>query len=161
MAECTSVTCLGSGGSAYSFRMNSPQRIERRDIRYPLHLPVSLTLAHKELHGRSENISLGGILLSSAFLIPEGSTVEVAVGVPAPARPGMLLSARGQVLRVQPKASGGFGLAIKLDRSFKFDLQHLTSSSNVERKKPPLPERKNRTVTKQGLNFALAWHTET
>jgi hypothetical protein len=70
--------------------MNSPQRIERRELRYPVHLPVSLTLGHREFHAHSENISLGGILLSSAFLILEGSTVEVAVGVPAPARPGML-----------------------------------------------------------------------
>jgi hypothetical protein len=54
---------------------------ERRDIRYPLHLPVSLKVADKELHTRSENISLGGILLSSASLIPEGSTAEVAFGV--------------------------------------------------------------------------------
>jgi hypothetical protein len=154
------VTCLQCGGSAYSLRMNSPQR-ERRELRYPVHLPASLTLAHKEFHAHSENISLGGILLSSAFLIPQGSTVEVAVGVPAPARPGMLLSSRGKVLRVQPMASGGFGIAIKLDHPFKFDLQDLTSSSGSEEKKPPLPERKNRTVTSQGLHPAWAWHTET
>ncbi len=53
--------------------MGSPQPQERRSIRYSLHLPVSVKLAHKEMHGRSENISLGGILLSSAFLIPVGS----------------------------------------------------------------------------------------
>lgn len=141
--------------------MNSPQRIERRELRYPVHLPVSLTLAHKELHTHSENISLGGILLSSGFLIPEGSKVAVAVGLPAPARPGMLLSARGKVLRVQPKASGGFGVAIKLERSFKFDRRDLTSSSGSEQKKPPLPERKNGTVTSLGLHPAWAWHTET
>jgi hypothetical protein len=141
--------------------MNSPQRVERRDIRYPIHLPVSLTLAHKELRTRSENISLGGILLSSAFLIPEGSTVEVAVGLPAPARPGMLLSSRGKVLRVQPRPSGGFVVAVKFQRSFKFDPQDLTSSSGCEQKKPALPERKNRKITGQRLHLAWAWHTET
>jgi hypothetical protein len=55
--------------SAYAFgrRMSttdSPQPPERRDIRYPLHLPVSLKVADKKMHTRSENISLGGILLS-------------------------------------------------------------------------------------------------
>jgi hypothetical protein len=140
--------------------MNSPQRIERRELRYTVQLPVSLTLGHRELHARSENISLGGILLSSAFLILEGSTVEVAVDVPSLA-PGMLVSARGRVLRVQPLASGGFGVAIKLERSFKFDSQDLTSSSGSEQKKPPLPERKNRTVTSLGLHPEWAWHTET
>ena len=137
-----------------------PHRIERREPRFPVHLPVSLTLAHKELHARSENISLGGILLSSAFLIPEGSKVKVAVGVPASARPGMLFSAHGKVLRVQAKASGGFSVAIKLERSLKFDRQDLTSSSGSEQKKPPFPERKNRKVTSLGLH-PRAWHTET
>jgi hypothetical protein len=36
--------------SAYSFPMNSPQRIEGRDIRYPTHLPVSFKLHNKEIH---------------------------------------------------------------------------------------------------------------
>jgi hypothetical protein len=141
--------------------MNFPQRVERRDIRYPIDLPVSLTLAHKELRTRSENISLGGILLSSACLIPEGSTVEVAVGLPAPARPGMLLSARGKVLRAQPRANGGFVVAVKLQRSFKFDPQDLASIAGCAQKKPPLPERKNRNIIGQRLHLAWAWHTET
>ena len=157
---CTTVTCQQYGGSAYSFRVNSPQRIERREPRYPVRLPVSLTLAHQELHAHSENISLRGILLSSGFLIPEGCRVGVAVGIPAPARPGMLLSARGKVLRVQPKVSGGFIVAIKLERSLKFDPQDLTSSSGSEQKNPPFPERKNRRITSQGLHLAWAWHTE-
>jgi hypothetical protein len=161
MPECTTVTCQQYGGSAYSFRVNSPQRIERREPRFPVHLPVSLTLPHKELHAHSENISLGGILLSSGFLVPEGSKVEVAVGVPAPARPGMLLSARGKVLRVQPKASGGFGVAIKLERSLTFDPMDLTAGSASAQKKPPLPEPKNRKLTSQRLHLAWAWHTET
>jgi len=102
--------------------MDFVQPPERQDIRYTAQLPVSVKLPHKEMHTRSENISVGGLLLSSAFLIPEGSTVEVAVGVAAPARPGTLLSARGKVLRAQPKATGGFAVAIKLERSFRFEL---------------------------------------
>src|ERR1700691_3655881 len=62
---------------AYHFPMDSPQPLARRGIRYSLNLPVSLTLAHKKFHARSESISLGGILLTSAFLVPEGSVVEV------------------------------------------------------------------------------------
>jgi len=113
---------------------------ERKEIRYPLHLPVSVKLAHTQMHARSESISIGGILLSSAFVIPEGSTVEVAVGV-APARPGTLLSARGKVLRVQPKATGDFAVAIKLERSFEFDSRGLDSSSGSEGKGPQFPLR--------------------
>ncbi len=100
--------------------MNSPQlRKERRDFRFPLHLPVLVRMPPlKEMHARSENISMGGILLSSAFLIPEGSAVEVSIGVDHTADPGILLSAQGKVLRVRPKDTGEFELAIRLDSSF-------------------------------------------
>jgi hypothetical protein len=37
-------------GSAYSFRMNFPQRTKGRDILYPTHLPGSLKLPNKEIH---------------------------------------------------------------------------------------------------------------
>jgi len=151
--------------SAYSFRapmsaMDSPQRPERRDIRYPLHLPVSLRLAHKELHTRSQNISLGGILLSSAFLIPEGSTVEVTFGVAHRPNAATHASARGKVLRVQPKAAGDFALAIAFEHPFRDGLQGLASGSQQE-EGPRFPQAKNRTVTGRGLHLTWAWHTET
>jgi hypothetical protein len=79
--------------------MDSPHRQGRRSTRYPLHLPVSLKLADDEMHARSENISLGGILLSSSFLIPEGSTVELAILMRVPDS-GPFLRGRGKVLRV-------------------------------------------------------------
>jgi hypothetical protein len=91
--------------------MNSPQRQERQDDRYPLNLPVSLKLEREEMQVHSENISLGGILLSSAFPIPEGITVDLAIGVSHLT----LLSARGKVVRVQPKLSGTFGVAIAFE----------------------------------------------
>jgi hypothetical protein len=88
--------------------MTSPPRQERQDVRYPHNLPVSLKLDRQEMQVHSENISLGGILLSSAFPIPEGTTVDLAIGVPH----RTLLSARGKVVRVQPKLSGTFAVAI-------------------------------------------------
>jgi hypothetical protein len=109
--------------------MHSPERSERRDIRYPLHLPVSLKVADKELHTRSENISLGGILLSSASLIPEGSTVEVAFAVASLPDTGTQSSVRGKVLRVQAKAAGDFAVAIVFEHPFRDGLQGLDSGS--------------------------------
>jgi hypothetical protein len=141
--------------------LDSPQRQERRDNRYPLHLPVSVKLAHKEVHAHSENISLRGILLSSAFLIPEGSTVEVAVGVAHLPDPGIQLSARGKVLRVQPKVSGNFAVAIALERPFGFGRQRLDSDSGSQAKGPQSPQEINKVVTDWRLHFAQAWHTET
>jgi len=110
--------------------MDTPQRSERRDIRYPLHLPVSLKVADKELHTRSENISLGGILLSSASLIPEGSAVEVAFGVASHPDTSKQSSVRGKVLRVQPKATGDFAVAIAFERPFRDGLEGLDSGSH-------------------------------
>ena len=105
--------------------MPSPQRYLRRDFRYPLHLPVLIRMAQrKDMRARSENISLGGILLSSSFQIPEGSNVEVSVGVDHMQDPGILLNARGRVLRVQPKETGDFAVAIKLEGAFKLPLSH-------------------------------------
>jgi hypothetical protein len=132
--------------------INPPQQQERRCIRYPLHLPVSVKLAHKEMLAHSENISLGGILLSSAFLIPEGSAVDLAVTVAHLPDPGIQLAARGKVLRVQPKGSGSFAVAIALEHPFEFGGRG--SDSQV-------PKRKNGVVTNQELYFAPAWHTET
>jgi hypothetical protein len=57
--------------------------------------------------------------MSSSFRIPEGSTVELAVGAGPRPDPGVRLAARGKVLRVQPKASGDFAIAIECDRAFE------------------------------------------
>jgi hypothetical protein len=61
--------------------MLSPEQPVRRDVRYAFHLPVSVRLEDGEMHAQSENISLHGILLASTFLIPQGSTVELAIAV--------------------------------------------------------------------------------
>ena len=90
----------------------------RPAVRYPLHLLVSVRLAEKEINTQSENISLNGILLSSAFLIPEGSTVELAVAVGRTPNPGIFLTGRGKVLRVQLKESGDFAVAIECEHPF-------------------------------------------
>jgi hypothetical protein len=103
--------------------MDSPQRPEQRHTRYPLHLPVLLKVADKELRTRSENISLGGILLSSASLIPEGSMVEVAFGVASLPNTGIQSGVRGKVLRVQAKATGDFAVAIAFEHPFRDELQ--------------------------------------
>jgi PilZ domain len=141
--------------------MDSFQRPERRSVRYPLNLPVSLILANKQLHVRSESISLGGILLSSAFPISEGSKVEVAIGVAHLPQPGTQLTARGTVLRVQPRAAGDFAVSIAFERPFQFVPQSLSSGSSYQGKEPRLARRKNTVVGNRSLCLGLAWHTET
>jgi hypothetical protein len=126
----------------------------------------------KEMHTRSENISLGGILLTSTSLIPEGSAVEVSIGVEHLPDPGILLSAHGKVLRVHPKDTGDFSVAIKLDGGFGLPISATGSpsppkASHSTEKKPASPGLlktdwpKNRTLSNRGMHFGLAWHTET
>ncbi len=143
-------------------RWTPPQRQERRDFRYPLHLPVLIRIAQrKEMHVRSENISLGGILLSSAFLIPEGAVVEVSVGVEHLPDPGILLNARGKVLRVQPKDTGDFSVAIKLEDAFKLPLSGKESPLSSQKKESLHPKnRKCASVNLTSMSFAPDWHTE-
>jgi len=119
----------------------------------------------KEMRTRSENISLGGILVSSTVLIPEGSAVEVSVGVDHLPDPGILLRARGKVLRAQPKDTGEFAIAIQLESSFQTPLlkaqPHSDSNSVKEKNLPALIVRKNAAAVGRGTRFDLAWHTET
>jgi PilZ domain len=140
--------------------MNSPQQQGRRDIRYPLHMPVSVKLASKEILTRSENISLRGILLSSASPIPQGSTVDVAVGVANLPDHGVQLSARGKVLRVRPEPSGDFAVAIGFEGPFQLGLKAPDQAAS-QGKPPRTFKAKNRLITAPGLNLARAWHTET
>ena len=72
---------------------------------------MSVKLNHKEMRAQSENISLGGILMSRAFPIPEGSTVDLAIGVSHVT----FLSAWGKVVRVEAKIAGNFSLAIAFE----------------------------------------------
>lgn len=141
--------------------INSPQRHRRRDIRYPLHLPVSLKLADKEIRTQTENVSLGGILLSSAFMIPEGSAVGVEVGVAHLRQLGALLTAQGKVVRVQRRPSGDFAVAVQLERPFRIPLQKLNKRPSSKGKGSLFLEGKLRSATTGGLHSGVAWHTET
>lgn len=143
--------------------MYLPQRQERREFRYPLHLPVLIRTPQRiEMRARSENISLSGILLSSDFLIPEGSPVEVSVGVTHLPDPGILLKARGTVLRTQPKISGDFAVAIQLDRAFQLPRSAPSLNAAAKTKKQPSPIlRKAKSFVPWGQHFALIWDTET
>jgi hypothetical protein len=141
--------------------MDSPQRSERSGIRYPLHLPVSLKLAQREFHARSENISLGGILLLSAFLIPEGSRVEVAVGVAHLPAPGTQLRTQGKVLRVPPRTTGDFAVAIAFDSPFELGLRGLDSGTRLPEESPRPSQKRDSGVANRWLHLAAAWHMET
>ncbi len=134
-------------------------------MRYPLHLPVLIKMARQEMRARSENISLGGILLSSDSRIPEGATVEVAVGVAHTPDPGILLSARGKVLRVHPNLAGDYAVAIQLERSFELPFAasrapDVTVASPAYSREREKVREKARSVFYRAP-YLSSWHTET
>jgi hypothetical protein len=77
-----------------------------------------VNLSHRVIHAQSENISLNGVLVSSEFLIPEGSVVELAIAVPL-----VLLAGRGKVIRARLNSSGNFSVAIALERPLRLMAQ--------------------------------------
>jgi hypothetical protein len=130
------------------------------------------------------------MLLSTSSFIPEGSVVEVSVGVDHLPDTGILLSARGKVIRVHSKDSGDFSVAIKLDGGFSLPLAQAeartevrnevrnevrgevrtelrtesarSSIDNAMSQKPPSPiTPRSQPVLRDGMQYSLAWHTET
>ena len=99
-------------------------QLRRRERRYDLRLPVSVSL-HSHIPGAimavSENISSHGILLSSEAAIPEGTSIELMVALRHPsARGNTHLTATGRVLRMERRGSRGFAVAVCCDeRPFK------------------------------------------
>jgi hypothetical protein len=119
-------------------------------------------MARQEMHARSENISLGGILLASDIPIPEGAAVEVVVGVQHLPDPGVLLSALGTVLRVQRKDAGDFGVAIRLERSFElpFTKKRIGQPVGAAKATNILEREKNRPVFHRAP-YVASWNMET
>jgi hypothetical protein len=102
----------------------SEYQLRRRERRYDLRLPVSVSL-HSHIPGAimavSENISSHGILLSSEAAIPEGTSIKLMVALRHPsARGNTHLTATGRVLRMERRGSRGFAVAVCCDeRPFK------------------------------------------
>lgn len=102
--------------------MPSPQQAVRRDKRYSLKLPVSILVGDREIDTQSENICLGGILLSTASFIPRGLMVELSVRV-GKLKPDTFLTGRGEVVRVGLTNSGDFTVAIECEHAFELTEQ--------------------------------------
>ena len=94
--------------------MDSPER--RRSPRYLVQFPVAVTLVPSRISAsaRSENISVNGILLASDVLILEGYVVELLIQIGS----SLVLTGRGQVLRIDSRPSANFAMAVACDAAF-------------------------------------------
>jgi hypothetical protein len=98
---------------------SSEYQLRRREPRYDLRLPVSVSLrseAPREIMAVSENISSHGILLSAEAAIPEGTSIKLMVALHStiPSR-STYLTAAGRVLRLEPRGPGSFAMAVCCD----------------------------------------------
>jgi len=101
--------------------MGTPR--ERRFRRFKAEFVVQVRFgsgkAMAEVDAVTKNISLGGLLLESACLIPRGSRVEFAITLPwEPNSRTIKLPGAGKVVRVEPSETpAGFEIAVACSRS--------------------------------------------
>jgi PilZ domain len=100
-------------------RLAIPPQRQRRHRRFNLQFPVSLSFSShdgvREINAVSANISIGGVLLKAADVVPPHTQVSLVMEVKGPwsHRPVRLV-AKGEVVRVENLgADGGFAIAIQ------------------------------------------------
>ena len=96
--------------------MGTPRerRFRRFKAEYLVHVRFGSGNAMAEVDAVTKNISLGGLLLESACLIPCGSRVEFAITLQwEPNSRPIKLKGAGEVVRVEPGATAEeFGIAV-------------------------------------------------
>jgi len=96
----------------------SERRYRRFNLRYPVHVTFHAGSSSAELDGVSRNVSVGGMLLETAAMIPQHSPVSFFMTVQGGriAHPIELVG-EGEVVRVEASGAGaGFAVAIECKR---------------------------------------------
>lgn len=91
------------------------RRFQRYNLQFPVHLSFPSAGKVRELDGVSRNVSIGGLLLKTADLLPPQTEVSLTIEVKGPRfrRPVRLLG-EGQVVRVErSQGEAGFTIAIE------------------------------------------------
>jgi hypothetical protein len=94
----------------------------RNAVRFPLHLPVTLTTPTDEHRAETIDISAGGILFRTETEVEVGSAVEFTVAMPGDVLGSdrdVLVKCRGRVVRCS-EASSGRSVAVVIDE-YKFE----------------------------------------
>lgn len=104
----------------------------RKKRRFPIQQPVTLMVKRdgkRSIHGRSDNVSLTGVLLSTDSEISEEARVDVMLAASQRNMPvqKLLLLSSGRVVRVETRLEGGKAIAIKCD----YDLEQIPATHGV------------------------------
>ena len=110
---------------------DSPEQRKHRRflVSYPVHVKFHLEDSASELQAVTKDVSIGGLLLETASLIPQHCPVDFIMtlhGGPV-TRPIQVIG-EGEVVRVEPHGPGaGFAIAIKCKREIQLNLPELAS----------------------------------
>ena len=100
--------------------MSDRQKLDLRNAtRYPLHLPVTVTIANEEYRAETIDISAGGVLLLTDASMSVGSTVEFSIEMPSDALGtdhSVCVNCQGRVVRSSPAScTAGWQVAVVID----------------------------------------------
>jgi hypothetical protein len=107
------------------------RKFRRFNLEYLVRVKFPSGNAMAEVDAVTRNISLGGLLLESACLIPYRSPVEFTITVRGEpiSRPIQLTSA-GEVVRVEPgETAGGFRIAVAYSQPITHLEDHLATGA--------------------------------
>ncbi len=95
-----------------------PVRVERRcGQRFQLHLPLTLQVDGRMVHGYAQDVSARGLFLFAEVPVAGGAIVELTFTMPSEVTlaENMRVRARGRVLRTDSPLTGPAGMAVQLD----------------------------------------------
>lgn len=114
-------------------RLPSPQerRYRRFKLRYPVHLLFRSGELASEADAVSQDVSIGGLLLTCPILIPEHSAVSFVISLRGRMLHPVELVGEGKVVRVEPGASGAeFAIAVECSKPITQIEHYLPANSS-------------------------------
>jgi PilZ domain-containing protein len=111
-------------------RSRRERRFRRFDLQFPVRLSFPSNGTDRELDTISQNLSIGGLLLTANESLPPQTRVRLTIEVQDPRlRQPFRLLGEGAVVRVEPLESGvGFAIAIECKHPVKGMENHLPAT---------------------------------
>ena len=119
-----------SSNSRRDSQISRERKFRRLRLRYPVHLKIESPDTECELDAMSHDVSIGGLLLETSFVIPDHSRVSFIMKITDDqlVRP-VELEGNGEIVRVESRADQKFRIAVACKGSIRY--------RKIVRKHPP------------------------
>jgi len=119
----------------HSVQYSQARKYRRFHLQFPVCLSVPAGEAARKVDGVSKNVSLGGLLVKTANVLPVSASVNLTVNILGrKSRRPILLHGEGEVVRVVELARGaGFEIAVKCTRPITELRCHVRQTSSSSR----------------------------